>query len=236
MNMQRRKIELCYELVFWIPALSGQLLIYNDATGLSAPKLMSRPLLLNNWLVHNMILFYFSADNLVKQDSCAQILFLFWYVNRIVEPKTWVSSFSYQGIILFQIFGFSLLLLADLADLTIHPHRQLSFSQTEDDDDAHQDCDQQRQHNCPPKHKNCQWKKLRVKLLGWYELTMVVMLCHISGIPQELFYLNGKRLLENILRWHTMTYDGISSLFCLPGILDSWHRLWTHSQPPSRRL
>jgi len=99
-----------------------------------------------------MILFYFTTENLAKQNSCTQIL-LFWYVNRIVEPKAWVSSFSYQWITLFQIFGFSLLLLAHLAhltDLTVHPHGQLSFSQTEDDDDAHQDCDQQRQHDCPP--------------------------------------------------------------------------------------
>ena len=160
--------------------------------------------------------------------------FVFWYVNRIVEPKTWFSSFSYEGIILFQIFGFSLLLLADLADLTVHPHRQLSFSQTEDDDDAHQDCDQQRQHNCPPKHG----KQLKDKQLRWDEVYLPRWWCFVifQAFLGNSFILNRKRLHENILRWHMMTYDQISSWICLPGILDSWHRLWTHSQPPSRRL
>ena len=157
MNMQWRSNIFCYGLIFWTPSLSGQPFIHNDVTGLSVPKRMSRPLIMN---ILFMIWYYFTTENLAKQNSCTQIL-LFWYVNRIVEPKAWVSSFSYQWITLFQIFGFSLLLLAHLAHLTIHPHRQLSFSQTEDDGDAHQDCDQQRQHNCPPKHKNCQWKTIK---------------------------------------------------------------------------
>ena len=109
--------------------------LYNDATGLSAPKRMCRPLLLNKWSIIRYIILLYHWQPCMQKKIHVHNFFL--YVNWIVEPKTWVSSFSYQGIILFQIFGFSLLLLAHLAHLAVHPHGQLSFSQTEDDDYAH---------------------------------------------------------------------------------------------------
>ena len=177
-----------------------------------------------------MILFYFTTENLAKQNSCTQIL-LFWYVNRIVEPKAWVSSFSYQWITLFQIFGFSLLLLAHLAHLTVHPHRQLSFSQTKDDDDTHQDCDHQCQHKRPPKHKNCQWKTFK-KINSLDDMYLPWWRCFVifQAFLGNSFILKKKKLHENISWRHMMTKCHLYSVYLEFWIRDNVSER-THSPP-----
>ena len=64
------------------------------------------------------------------------------------------------------------------------------------------------------------------------------MLWRISGISQELLHLKQEKITwKPIMMTHDIRFDIIYLLiFSLPGILDSWQRLWTHSQPPSRRL